>query len=284
MSGVQTPERGSELGLPAPGTAARARRDRAAARRGRLTSPWGLRVLSIIVVTAVWELLGRTDPTVASHPSAIAAAAVDLIGGDGPLLGALADTLKGLAVGFAISVVLGVAIGYLMGMFRLVEVALDPYVNALYATPRIALVPLLVLWVGIGFELRVTIVVLSAIFPIIMNVHAGTRNVDRELIDTGRVFAATRWQLLRTVTIPGSLPYVFAGIRIGIAKALVGIIVAEMTAAATGTGQLLLQFGRYFETDKLFVPIIMLGLLSILLVEAMYAIERRAMPWRRVER
>jgi ABC-type nitrate/sulfonate/bicarbonate transport system permease component len=284
MSGVKAPERGAQLGLPASGAAAPGRPGRAAAaRRGRLTSPWAVRLLSVVVVTTVWELLGRTDPTVASYPSAIASAAVELVG-DGPLLAAFADTLQGLAVGFVIAAVLGVAIGYLMGMFRLVEVALDPYVNALYATPRIALVPLLVLWVGIGFELRVTIVVLSAIFPIIMNVHIGTRNVDRDLVDTGRAFAASRWQLLRTVTIPGSLPYVFAGLRIGTAKALVGIIVAEMTAAATGTGQLLLQFGRYFETDKLFVPIIMLGLLSIVLVEAMYAIERRAMPWRRTER
>jgi NitT/TauT family transport system permease protein len=249
-----------------------------------LTSPWAIRAMSVAVVCAIWEVLGRQDDVTASYPSQIAAAFVDLTFSDTQLVEAFGTTLLGLGVGFAIAAVLGIAIGFLMGTVRLIDIALDPYVNALYATPRIALVPLLVLWAGIDFELRVTIVVLSAIFPIIISVYAGTKQVDRELVDAGRVFAATRWQLLKTVLVPGSVPYVFAGLRVGLAKALVGVIVAEMTAAVTGTGQLLLEFGRFYQTDRLFVPIILLGLLSIVLVEIMYAIERRVMPWRRVER
>lgn len=243
-----------------------------------------LRVASVIAVLLLWEGFGRLEPRVASHPSAIVAAFVELAFVEDTLVSAFATTLHGLVVGFIIAAVLGVAIGFAMGRIRLVDLILDPYVSALYATPRIALVPLLVLWVGIDFELRVTIVVLSAVFPIIINTYIGAKAVDRDLLDAGRAFAANGWQLLTTVVVPGSLPYLFAGLRIGVARALVGIIVAEMTAAVTGTGQLIIQYGRFFQTDKLFVPIIILGLFSILLAELVYFAQRRATPWARVER
>ena len=130
-------------------------------------------------------------------------------------------------------------------------------------------------------ELRVTVVVLSAIFPIIINVYTGARNVDAEYLEAAQAFAASRWQQLRTVIIPGSLPFVFAGLRIGVARSLIGVTVAEMTAAITGTGALLIAFGRAFATDRLFVPVIILGLLSIALGELVHLLQRRAMPWRR---
>lgn len=246
--------------------------------------PMSLRIGSVVVVLGVWELLGRLDPIVASYPSAIGAAFVELAFVENVLVPAFATTLHGLVVGFAIAAVLGIVIGFAMGRIRLVDLILDPYVSALYATPRIALVPLLVLWVGIDFELRVTIVVLSAIFPIIINTYIGAKSVDRELLDAGRAFAANGWQLLITVVVPGSVPYLFAGLRIGVARALVGIIVAEMTAAVTGTGRLIIQYGRFFETDRLFVPVIILGLFSIALAELVYFLQRRATPWANVER
>lgn len=251
----------------------------------RLTqSPVALRVASLLAVLAVWELWGRANPIVASYPSAIWTAFIELGFTENRLAPAFLVTLHGLVVGFAVAAVLGVAIGFAMGRIRLVDLILDPYVSALYATPRIALVPLLVLWVGIDFELRVTIVVLSAVFPIIINTYIGAKNVDRELLDTGRAFAASGWQLLTTVVVPGSLPYLFAGLRIGMARALVGIIVAEMTAAVTGTGQLIIQFGRFFQTDRLFVPVIILGIFSVVLAEVVYFLQRRATPWARVQR
>jgi NitT/TauT family transport system permease protein len=247
-------------------------------------APQILRIGSVVVVLLLWEAFGRLDPVVASYPSAIVAAFFDLGFTENQLAPAFATTLQGLVVGFAISAVLGIAIGFAMARSRLIDLILDPYVSALYATPRVALVPLLVLWVGIDFELRVTIVVLSSIFPIIINTYIGAKGVDRELIDAGRAFAANWWQLLTTVVMPGSLPYLFAGLRIGVARALVGIIVAEMTAAVTGTGQLIIQYGRFFQTDRLFVPVIILGLFSIVLAEVVYALQRRSTPWARVER
>ena len=252
--------------------------------RSAIRNPAVLRLASIVVVLVVWEVLGRQNPIVASYPSAIWRAFIELGFEENRLVPAFVSTLQGLVVGFAIAAVLGIVIGFAMGRIRIVDLILDPYVSAFYATPRIALVPLLVLWVGIDFELRVTIVVLSAIFPIIINTYIGAKNVDRELVDAGRAFAASSWQLLTTVVVPGSLPYLFAGLRIGVTRALVGIIVAEMTAAVTGTGQLIIQFGRFFETDRLFVPVIILGLFSIVLAELVLWIQRRATPWAQVER
>jgi ABC-type nitrate/sulfonate/bicarbonate transport system permease component len=243
------------------------------------TSGRALRLLSIVAVLAIWEVLGRQAPLYASFPSAIVSAFYRIAVIEGRLLPALAVTMHALLIGFAISAVLGVAIGFAMGRIRIVDLVLDPYVSALYSTPRITLIPVLILALGIGFELRVTMSVLSAIFPIIINTQAGVKSVDRELLDTGRAFAANQWQILRTVVMPASMPYVFTGLRIGIARALVGIVVAEMTAAVTGTGYLLLTFGRFFQTDKLMGPVILLGLLSIVLAWGVTRVQRALMPW-----
>jgi NitT/TauT family transport system permease protein len=248
-----------------------------------LKSPNALRILSVLIVVSVWEFFGRQVPLIASYPSAIGGAFIELTLVDNRLVPALAITLVGLAVGFAIAAVGGVVIGFAMARNRLLNLILDPYMSALYATPRIALIPLLVLWFGVGFELRVTVVVLSSIFPIIINVYAGVRDIDRDYLETARAFAASRWQVLHTIDVPASLPFVFAGLRIGVARALIGITVAEMTAAVTGTGALLIAFGRAFATDRLFVPVVILGFLSIALAELVHLGQRRAMPWRRAE-
>ncbi len=250
-------------------------------RRASISKANWLRILSVIAVLIAWEILGRQKPIFASYPSAIAAAAYEITIATNRLLPALATTLEGLVVGFVISAVLGIVIGFAMARVRLIDLVLDPYINALYATPRIALIPLLVLWFGVDFELRVTVVVLSSVFPIIINVYTGAKNVDAEYLEAAHAFDASRWQLLRTVVVPGSLPFVFAGLRIGVARSLIGVTVAEMTAAITGTGALLIAFGRAFATDRLFVPVIVLGILSIVLGEMIHFVNRRAMPWRR---
>ncbi len=126
------------------------------------------------------------------------------------------------------------------------------------------------------------IVILASIFPIIINVHAGVREVDRELIDVGRAFTATRRQELLTIVIPGSLPFMFAGLRIGMARALGSIIMAEMTAAVTGVGWILINSGRFLRLDEMFVPLISLGLLAILLTGLLEGFRQMIMPWERV--
>jgi ABC-type nitrate/sulfonate/bicarbonate transport system permease component len=240
---------------------------------------WVLHGVTLAVVLAVWQVLGAQQPRTLSYPSQVVDSAWDLIVVEDRLLPALGTTLWGLAIGFAISVVGGVVIGFAMGRNRLVEIILQPYVSALYATPRIALVPLLVLWTGIDLKLRVVVVVLSAIFPVAINTYKGARNVDTDLVETGMAFAASRRQLLRTVVVPASVPYVFAGVRVGIVRALIGVIVAEMTAAVTGTGRLIITLGNFFQTGRLLVPIMALGLLGILLSRLVVLVQRWLAPW-----
>lgn len=240
-----------------------------------------LQVASVIVVIALWEVIGRHAPLFSSYPSAIVGGFYQVAIVRNELIPALITTLYGLLLGFAIASTLGIAIGFAMGLNRVVEIALNPYVSALYSTPRIVLVPVLILWLGIDLEVRVAMAVLTAIFPIIINAYAGVKSVDRELIDTGRAFTASRWQSVRTIVLPASLPLVFNGLRLGISRALEGIVIAEMTAAVTGTGALLLNYGRFFQTDRLMGPVILLGLISITLAWTVRVTQGRLMTWNR---
>lgn len=242
-------------------------------------SPRAIRIASVIAVVVVWEVFGRANPIFTSYPSAIAAAAIDLLFVEPELLRAFGVTLPGLAAGYLIATTVGVALGFAMARIRTLDIALDPYVTALYATPRITLIPLLVLWVGIDFKLRLSIVVLSAIFPVIINVRDGAKAVDRDFVDVARSFSATGWQTFRTVILPGSLPFVFVALRIGAQRSIIGVIVAEMTSAIAGTGRLLLDFAQYFQTDRLFVPILAIGFFSIFVTWALDRVQVALSPW-----
>ena len=250
--------------------------------RGAATSNLSLQIISVVAVLGIWEILGRLAPLFTSYPSAIVGGFYEVAVVRNELLPALATTLIGLVLGYSIAAALGIAIGFAMGLSHVVETALDPYVSALYSTPRIVLVPVLILWLGIDLEIRVAMAILTAIFPIIINTFVGVKSVDRELLDTGRAFTATHWQRVRMIMVPASVPFVFTGLRIGISRALEGVVIAEMTAAVTGTGALLLNYGRFFQTDKLMGPVIVLGLMSIALAGIVRLVERRVAPWSRL--
>lgn len=242
----------------------------------------GLRLLSLIVVGSVWEAWGSANPFFASHPTAIWQAATEIFFPE--VVPAFITTLTALFVGMIIAIPIGMAMGFAMGRIRLLDVALTPYINAVYATPRIALIPILVLWLGIDFNLRITIVALGAVFPVIINTYAGTKHVDRELLDTGKAFMADGRQLLRTIVLPATAPFVFAGIRIGIGRGVSGVIVAEMTAALTGIGRILISHAKYLQTAELFVGIMTLGLFSLVLMWGLNRSQRRLTPWDARER
>ena len=249
--------------------------------RSAMTSSRSYQILSVIGVILIWEVVGRQHPLFTSYPTAIAAGFYKTAVTQNQLLPALASTMLGLVLGFGIAAVVGIAIGFAMGLSRLIEIALNPYVSALYSTPRIVLVPVMILWLGIGLEVRVAMAILTAIFPIIINTFIGVKSVDRELVDTGRAFTASRWQRIRTIIVPASMPLVFNGLRLGISRALEGIVIAEMTAAITGTGALLLAYGRFFQTDRLMGPVILLGLISITLAGLVRLTQNRFMKWNR---
>ncbi len=241
-----------------------------------------LRIVSLIVVFGVWEAWGSSRPFFASHPTAIFEAARETFIPE--VLPAFLTTVTALLVGLAIATPIGVALGFAMGRVRLLDVALTPYINAIYATPRIALIPVLVLWVGISFELRVTIVALGAVFPVAINTYTGSKHVDAELLDTGYSFTASASQILRTIVVPSSLPYIFAGFRIGIGRGVSGVIVAEMTSALTGLGRIMIENAKYFQIAEVFVAIMTLGIFSLFLFEGVARVQRRLTPWGHVER
>lgn len=243
-----------------------------------IRTPAFLRALSLLIVAIVWEVAGRSQPLIASYPSAILRAGVMTFNRD--ILPAFVETLKGFGVGFALAILIGVPIGLLMSRSKLLDLSLSPYVTALYATPRVALIPLLILWLGIGFNLRVGVVFVSGVFAIILNAYLGGKEVDRDLLDVGKAFASTKLQRLRTIVVPASLPFVYAGLRIGIARALIGAIVAELTVSSGGIGGLIKDHAKSLRIAEMFAPIILLGLLSITLVATVRWAERRTtMPW-----
>ncbi len=242
--------------------------------------PLFLRLASIVVVLSVWEAYGRTIPVIfISRPSAIVAAAADLMSG-WDFWQQLAITMVSLLVGFGVAIVVGCILGFLMGRNRTLSLVLDPYVTVLYATPRIALIPLLIMIFGIDTELRLAMVFLSSMFPVLINTMNGVRTVETDLIETAVSFNANERQILRTVILPATTPFVLSGIQIALGHAIIGVIVAEMTVAISGIGGLIVAYGNAFKTDYMFVPLLATSALSILLVQAIRVLERELMPYR----
>jgi len=167
-----------------------------------------------------------------------------------------------------------------MGWYRRFNAVLDPFVSALYATPRIALLPLLMIWFGIGFASKMAIVFLGAVFPIVVNTITGVRTLDADFVKVARSFGGNDRQLFVTVALPSSVPLLLSGLRLGLGHALIGIVVGEMYGATSGIGYLITVSGARFQTDKVMVGIIIIALAGILLTGLLRAIERRFERWR----
>lgn len=242
-----------------------------------------LRIASFLTVMVAWELLGRqVAPLFMSYPTAIAAAAINMIA-DGELIRALLSSLKTLLLAFAISAVLGTALGLVIGRYRAVEAMTDWLVNALYATPLVAVIPLVILWLGLGFSAKLFIVILLAIFPILINTASGVRNVSESLIDVGTAFAATEREIFTKIILPAALPYMMTGLRLGIGRAIIGMVVAEFFTAITGLGALIVKYGNQYDTAAMFVPILVLMALGILLTAIVRRAEIWIAPWKATE-
>ena len=243
-----------------------------------------LRGLSLVIFLAVWEVVGRhMDPIFMTYPVAIFQATIGLIQ-SGELLRGLLQSLVPFVIGMLISIVFGIALGLAMGLWHMFEYAIDPYVNALNAIPRVALVPLIILWCGLGVLAKIVIVVSVAIFPIIINTYSGVRDVRGVLLDVGNAYAATRWQSLRLIILPAALPFIMAGVRLGLSLGIIGMIVAEFFTAINGLGGIIVSYGNTFQTAKMFVAILVVGVMGVVMSEAAMALERRWALWRASER
>lgn len=244
---------------------------------------WTIRIISIIVFLIIWELFGRKiNPVFISHPTAIAKAFYKISIASPILLTNLKISLLALLYGFGISVVIGIPFGLLMGRIRVFEHVVDPFVNAIYATPRIVFIPLIILWFGIALKAKIVLIILLAIFPIIINTYSGVKNVERSLIDAARVFGGSQKQVLFKIILPASIPFIMAGIRLSIGMAIIGVILGEMFTALTGLGGLLVTYANRFATDKVFSVIIVIAILGIGLTELVKWLGRRIAPWKEI--
>lgn len=263
-------------------TAAPAARGRSAARIR--TGDWAVRIGSIAFVLLAWEFVApRFNPLIIRPPSAIFSALFELLA-SGELQEALWQSLRELAGGTAIALVLGIVIGIASGRWRLVYNAIDPLVSALYSVPSVALVPLIaVAFKYQGDAPRVATVALFAIFPVLINTQQGVRSVDRDLLEVARAFNTSERRLWSDVIVPSAMPFVLVGVRLAIGRALIGMIVSEFLVGLVGLGYLIIEYENVFRIDRMFVPVILVSAMGVLLMGLVQAIEGRVAPWLRRE-
>lgn len=234
---------------------------------------------SIVLFLAAWEFFGRgVNPVFGSYPSAIAVAFWELAR-SGELGSALLESVQPFVVGYVLAIVIGVPVGLIVGRFRTMEAALGIYVTAGYAMPLVALVPLLILWLGLGFKVKVAIVFLMSLFPICINTWLGVRAVPKTLIDVGKSFVASDATILRRIVLPATLPYIMAGIRLAVGRAVVAMVIAEFFTTISGLGAIIINSANNFDTATMFVPIIVLMVLAIGLNSLIGWVERKVAPW-----
>lgn len=243
-----------------------------------------VRTLAVVLFFILWEVTGRdVNPMLMTYPTAIFKAAGEVIA-NGELMVALKQSLWVFAVGMTISIVAGVVIGVMVGQWWFFEYTLDPFINALYAIPRIALIPLIMMWVGLQDAGKITILVSIAIFPVIINTYSGVKDVRGSLIDIGRAFGATESDIFFKITLPAALPFIMTGIRLAVGFGIIGMIVAEFFTAINGLGGLIVNYANVFKTAKVFVPIIVLAFMGVGLTQFVQWLERRFSKWRLLER
>ncbi|HYZ28426.1 MAG TPA: ABC transporter permease [Thermoleophilaceae bacterium] len=243
-------------------------------RRGILSRDRGIQVVFVLAVLGIWQYVGdkQGDFFLAPPTSVVSEAANEIPTSE--FWSLLGSTASGIIMGFAIAAVLGVLIGVLMGTYRPAAVALNPLVSAGYVIPEAAIVPLLIVWFGLGTTPRVVAVVLFAIFEIIVTTYTGVRTADPTLRDVGRSFGASPWQLFRKVTIPGALPFIFAGLRIGAARAVKGMVVAELLFAATGIGGAISHSANAFRTDRVMFFVLVVTVIGVSFSGVVQLVER----------
>ncbi len=258
---------------------ARAKQVAIARRRRTLMLNVAIRIVSLISALVLWQIFGaQIDQTLFTTPSAIARAAVEMVG-DGELWTYLAPSLVVLAIGLSLAVVVGVAIGLILARFWVLDIAFGVYITFLYSIPSVALVPLIVLWAGFETSAKVIILFLFAFFPMAINTYQGVKNVDPKLIEVGRSFRCSERQLWTNIVLPGALPFIVTGLRLAVGRGLIGMVLADLYTAISGIGYLIVRTASTYQVDKMFVPIVTLGLLGVTLTACVRFVEVRVAPW-----
>jgi ABC-type nitrate/sulfonate/bicarbonate transport system permease component len=238
--------------------------------------------IAVVIAIGIWQAMwsaGWISPLFMSGPSAIAKRFYnDLV--HGSLLSDLKYSGTNFAIGLALAIVAGVVVGVIVGWYSRVEMLAGPFLNALYATPRVAMVPLIIIWFGIGMWSKVFIVFISAFFPILVNTIGGIQATDRDLLRCARAFCATDRQIFTTIAIPGAVPFILTGVRQGVALGLIGVVVGEMFGGSQGIGFMVAYGGQTFATDTLFVGVLIIAFAGIIFTSLAEQLEKRFSRWR----
>lgn len=238
--------------------------------------------LSVATFLVGWELAARWDLINAyytSRPSLVFTTGIEILSGGNFSAHGYVSLIEFLA-GFIMALVVGILLGMIMGTFRKIRYLLDPPIIALYTTPRLALLPILVLWLGIGMESKIAVVFIGAVIPIIINTMAGIREADFSLIQAARSFCARQRDIFTKVLLPGSLPAVMTGIRLGLGRAILGVVVGEMYASTKGIGYQIMHYGAAVRVDHLLFYVTLVSFFGFTTTTLVRNLENRLRRWR----
>ncbi|MGC2713705.1 MAG: ABC transporter permease [Pseudolabrys sp.] len=233
----------------------------------------------VLLILIVWQIVGPfINPIFFTYPTKIAEAFyTTTISGELPYF--LGQSLEVMIYGLTTALIVGIPLGIAMARIRWLDWALDLPINALYATPLVAVVPLLVLWFGIYLKAKIIVVFLFAVFPVLINTYQGVRECDKNMLEVAHSFRSSEWRVWRDVLLPFAVPYIIAGIRLAIGRGLIGMIIAEFYTTISGLGFMITRYANVFEMDKTFVPVIVLMVLGVSLTSLLKWFGRRIAPW-----
>ena len=248
-------------------------------RRHKQLQTIAIRATSLAIVLTIWQIVGSgIDPVLFTTPTKVISAAIVMIG-SGELWTYLWPSLVVLLIGLTLAAVIGIATGLLLARFWVLDVALGVYITFLYSTPTVALVPLIVLWAGFETTAKVVILFLFAFFPMAINTYQGVKNVDSKLMEVGRAFRCSEAQLWTNIVLPGALPFIVTGLRLAVGRGLIGMVLADLYTAISGIGYLIVRTASTYQVDKMFVPIVTLGVLGVTLTALLRVLELKVAPW-----
>ncbi|HWE34264.1 MAG TPA: ABC transporter permease [Solirubrobacteraceae bacterium] len=246
----------------------------------RRSGIWTVRIAMAILVFGSWQLYAsHVSKFLDAPPSSIVKAAWRQLVTQHTIWSPLLSSLEALFLGYAISLAIGIPVGIAMGRWRKVESVLAPYVSFLYVLPHVAFISLMVIWFGFGLKFRLAYVVVSAVWPIIINTMVGAKNVDQGMLDVGRSVCASERKMLRTIVLPSAIPYMLIGARQAFFLSWIGVIVAEVLSTQTGLGGVLTHYSDYYQTADMFVPIVLIMVIGVLIQSASNRVQRWIAPW-----
>lgn len=253
-------------------------------RRRRLPRPGprlAIGACSVGLFLLLWELNRHTEwisPELIASPSIILEALPGVLKDD-LLAKHLPATVTAIVTGFIPAVVVGVLVGCVVGLSKRLTYLLEPLIMVFYITPRVALIPLFIIWLGIGLQSKVAMVFISAVFPVLMNTVAGVKGIERVWVRAARGFGASSRQTIFKAVLPGAIPSIMTGIRLGWGRAVMAVVVAEMYVSVAGLGKLIRTYQNSVSTDSLFVVIVLITIIGYLGIQIIALIERRVSPW-----